>query len=197
MRLNTFLFVLLSILFFSSPLRAQFRYGAKAGMNISTLHFNKDIVSPDVLAGYSFGITSEWMSQRKNIGVELSALLSQRGITYHSNRYTTNYIDLPLNFKWRYRFLIGDIFLTAGPYVAFSIGEKQWDKISANGSPLATAKEMDFGVNVGVGMLLMNHFQVGMGYGYGLLDSYEVKRTSGLKSYAQNRYFTVNIGYLF
>lgn len=197
MRLNLFFLFLIGGILFSLPVQAQFRYGVKAGMNISTLHFNKDLVSPDALVGYQMGLTSEWMSQRKHIGVELSALFSQKGITYHSKRYTANYIGIPLNFKWRYRLLFGDLFLTAGPYVAFSIGEKEWDKISVNGSPRTTAKDLDFGVNAGAGILILNHFQVGLGYGLGLTDGYEVKRTSGLKSYAQNRNWNISVTYLF
>jgi len=197
MRLKIVFFFWAGLFLISVPLQAQFRYGIKAGMNLSTLHFNQDLVSPDVLPGYSLGLTSEWMSRRKHIGVELSTLYSLKGISYHSKKYTTNYIDIPLSFKWRYPFLFGDLFLKAGPYVSFSVGEKQWDKISTTGSPRATAKDKDFGLQAGVGILLLNHFQFGVGYDYGLIDSYEVKRSSGRKSYAQTRNWNLSVAYLF
>lgn len=196
---NAFLLLIL-LMVLAAPADARIRYGVKGGMNITSLSFNRDdIVNAGSLIGYQVGPFSEWMFSRYGLGVDLAVLYSQKGMEFNSKRFTTNYVDIPLNLKWKVGLplpIVDKAWLAAGPYMAFAVGDKQWDRFTTS-SARVTAKDKDYGVNFGAGVELLNHLQVGFFYNLGISDGYDVTRNSGLKSYAKNRGWSVTAGFLF
>ncbi|MCC8142689.1 MAG: PorT family protein [Tannerellaceae bacterium] len=196
---KAFLLVILLIVL-AAPAEARIRYGVKGGMSVTSLHFNQsNIVNADNLMAYQVGPFSEWMFSRFGIGVDLAVLYSQKGLEFHSKRFTTNYIDIPLNLKWKVGLplpIVNKGWLAAGPYMAFALGDKQWDRFTTS-SARVTANSKDYGVNFEAGVELLNHIQVGFLYSLGISDGYEVTRTSGLKTYAQNRGWAITAGFMF
>ncbi|MCC8153874.1 MAG: PorT family protein [Tannerellaceae bacterium] len=182
---------------------AQFRYGVKGGMNLSTIHFNKDLFSPQSLVGYQAGFTSEYIIPKSGIGADLSLMFVQTGVEQRSKHYAKNYIEIPVNFKWRYSLPFVNAYVHAGPYIAWALKkDDSWSvtvsKTSSTGIPgtaTVTAMDTDAGINAGLGVEFLKYFQVGIQYRLGLKDAYKVSYSGN--SYAQNRGILINAAILF
>ncbi len=184
---------------------AQARYGVVAGANLSSLHFNQEIIDVDMLAGYSVGVTGELMFPGIGFGVDASLLYTKRGGQLHMGDWeiwesqglgTENchlhYIDIPVNLRFKYTNLNGveDIvapFIYVGPQVSFLVGHSN---IAATEYPLGT-----FAMNFGIGCELYKQIQVAFSYELGL--SYSMKTTELDDYSAQNRAFKLSASYLF
>ena len=98
------------------PAKSQIKFGIKGGLNISSVHFNKDLVGKDNVTGFNIGPMVEVMAPQKGIGVK-----SEKDIK-------NDYIDVPVNLKWKFGLPIIKGYLAAGPYVGFRVGgDKLWD----------------------------------------------------------------------
>ena len=73
-----------------------------------------------------------------------------------------DYIDVPVNLKWKFGLPIVKGYLSAGPYVGFRVGgDKFWDIPGSVGDQLK-AKSFNAGLNLGAGVELIKHLQVGL-----------------------------------
>jgi hypothetical protein len=158
------------------PVNAQIHFGIKGGVNISSVHFNSDIVSSDNITGFSIGPMLEIMAPYIGVGVDAAVLYSQKGMSAINNRsgsdITTDYIDVPVNFKWKFGIPVIKGYFAAGPYVGFKVGgEKIW-KIPGTISSEIETKSFGAGLNFGLGAEVLERLQVGFNYGVGLTDNY-------------------------
>ncbi|MFI3239780.1 MAG: outer membrane beta-barrel protein [Bacteroidales bacterium] len=184
---------------------AQVRYGAVAGINVSSLHFNQDILEVNPSVGYTMGVFSELIFPGIGFGVDGSLLYTKRGgqllmgdwPVWSSQGYGTescqiHYIDIPINLRFKYTDLNGleDTFAPfayVGPQLSFQIGHSD---IPALEFPFGT-----FGLNFGLGCELFQQVQVSIAYELGI--SYTV-RTTELDDYsAENRVWKLTAVYLF
>jgi hypothetical protein len=150
------------------PVNAQVSFGVKGGVNISSVHFNNDIVSSDNITGFNIGPMIEIMVPYVGVGVDAAILYSQKGMA----DLTTDYIDVPVNFKWKFGLPVIKGYFAAGPYVGFKVdGDKIWKIPGKINSELET-KSFAAGVNIGVGAEVLRHLQVGFNYGLGLTNNY-------------------------
>ena len=111
------------------PAKSQIKFGIKGGLNISSVHFNKDLVGKDNVTGFNIGPIVEVMAPIMGVGFDADILYSQRGIGVKSEKDIKNdYIDVPVNLKWKFGLPIIKGYLAAGPYVGFRVGgDKLWD----------------------------------------------------------------------
>jgi hypothetical protein len=162
------------------PVNAQVSFGVKGGVNISSVHFNNEIVSSDNITGFSIGPMVEIMVPYVGVGVDAAILYSQKGmadvkgkdVTRVGKELTTDYIDVPVNFKWKFGLPVIKGYFAAGPYASFKVsGEKIWNIPGMINSEFET-KSFAAGVNVGLGAEVLRHIQVGFNYGLGLTSNY-------------------------
>lgn len=169
------------------PASAQFRLGIKAGMNVNSVSFNADDVKSNFdkenRSGYFAGITSEFTVPVIGLGFDLSVLYSHRNIGGEINgmkdlqEMITNedfrkqdYIEIPLNLKYKLGLpAIGKIvtpFVTTGPSIAFKCSK-------AAVTEAYKEKKFDAAWNVGGGVELLNHLQIGVNYSWGMTKALE------------------------
>lgn len=174
--------------------QAQFRFGAKVGLNVNKLHFNKEITNSDNRAGFTGGVMMEFTAPIIGVGMDLSAMYVRRNSKFMEENdikdIHNDYIDIPLNFKWKINIpLINNVFrpfLTTGPSFAFLTSKKSFENF--------TNKKCDVAWNFGFGAELLKHVQIGASYGLGL------NKATGNSQYdieGKNRYWTVTAAYLF
>lgn len=158
-----------------APVSAQINFGIKGGVNISSVHFNRDIVSSSNITGFQIGPMIEIMAPYVGVGVDAAVLYSQKGmkdVNGQDENLTTDYIDVPVNFKWKFGLPIVKGYFAAGPYVGFRVGgDKLWN-IPGKINSQIESKSFAAGLNFGLGVEVLRHLQVGFNYGFGLTNNY-------------------------
>lgn len=190
-RICLFILVWLSVL--ALPAQAQFSWGVKGGANISNIHFSDlpETFSKSNITGFHIGPTIELMAPLVGLGFDASLLYSQTGVEMGRQEIKSSYLDIPVNLKWKFGLPMLKIYAAAGPYVGFRLGgAKIWDVISDQ----ISAKSFGAGVNIGAGVELFRHLQVGATYQLGLTDNYSMEK---LNLSGKNRGWQLSAAILF
>lgn len=189
----------------ATPVSAQFRLGAVAGVDLTTLKFSQDLITVDQSVGYTAGVMGELMLPGIGFGIDLALLYTQQGATLHlgekkiwaSQGYGTersylHYLEIPINVRFKYTNLNGientiAPFVFAGPTFSFLLGHNKIDALDYAGATIA--------VNVGVGFELFRNIQVAGSYAWGLTYAEKTKLLDGYG--AQNRTWKLTVAYMF
>lgn len=176
------------------PAQAQIKFGVKAGLNVSKLHLSENIVSKDNRAGFFVGPTAEFTLPLLGLGIDGSVLYNQFGVNSEEGTSTKKSIEIPINLKWTVGFssLVG-AYVAVGPQFGFNVGDRWFDEV-------CEFKKNTTSFNVGAGLKLLGHLQVGANYNFALKDNGKIHRgdiedltTIGFK---QNTW-QVSVAYLF
>lgn len=181
------------------PAQAQLKFGIKGGVNVSSVHFSnfsKNFGSENV-TGFHIGPMLEAVMPVFGVGVDAAILYSQKGVGVGSEEIKTDYIDVPVNLKWKFGLPILKGYLSAGPYVGFRVGgDKFWEIPGAIGEQWKT-ETFSAGLNFGVGIELIRHLQVGFNYGLGLTDNYKLETRNNSYKDGKNRGWAITAAILF
>lgn len=178
------------------PAQAQLRFGIKGGLNITSVHFDSDLLKSDNVTGFHIGPMIEATMPLLGFGFDAALLYSQKGMESSSSgvktTMKTSYIDVPVNLKWKFGLPIVKAYLAAGPYASFRVGgDKIWNVLS---DQLET-KSFGAGLNFGAGVEVFNHLQVGFNYELGLTDNFSAEKLD--LSSNKNRGWTISAAILF
>lgn len=188
---------------------AQFRFGIKAGLNLNKIDF-KDVsnnLDGTNGVGYTLGLMTEF--QVPIIGLCLDASLMYTRMNSESGIYISdapgtlsdetvvgkNFLEIPINIKYKFTLpVVNNIiapYIYTGPSFAIKLDKNTFDYIKARTCQVAW--------NVGVGVELIKHLQVGASYGFGINNVFNKidlgVTTTEVK--AKNNYWTVSAAYLF
>lgn len=188
------------------PASAQFKFGAKVGMTVNSLHFNKSVFDSDNQSGFTGGLMLQFIAPALNIGFDASLMYVRRNLEaeYSYDNLSTDivshrdYIEIPINLKYMIGLPgIGKIvspFVTTGPSFAFLTSRTGINDALKN-------KTFDVAWNFGFGLQVINKIQVAASYGLGLSNSV-VNRLSGgelsnVSIDGKTRCWTITAAYLF
>ncbi|MDE6067317.1 MAG: porin family protein [Duncaniella sp.] len=177
-----------------------FKFGPKVGLTVNEMHFNNKLLDSDNKAGWTAGLMTEFRVPVIGIGADLSAMyvrrntrfLDQNGISDKNNR---DYIEIPLNLRYNFGLPVVGKFLTpylaVGPSVSVLTSRKSFEDFRN--------KSVDWALNFGIGVQLINHIDVSARYGLGLTKAVNAFTDMDGKAGIQgkNRYWTVSVAYLF
>ena len=174
------------------PAQAQIHFGVKGGLNLSKASLS-DVpgnFKKDNFTGFFIGPMAEFNIPIIGLGVDASLLFAQRGVKVTpegADEYTVkqNGLDIPVNLKYNIGLgsLLG-LYVAAGPDFYFDFEKKSGiDK-----------KKAEVGINVGAGVKLLNHLQVGANYNIPLGDTAKIEGTDG--SY-KTKTWQVSVAYIF
>ena len=197
MKKVTGLVLIILMAFIAVPAKSQLKFGVKGGLNISSVHLNSDILKADNVTGFQIGPMIETTIPLIGVGLDAAILYSQKGMDVKSETGTstnvkTDYIDVPVNLKWKFGLPIIKGYLAAGPYIGFRVGGDKFWEIPGSVVGQVKAKNFSAGLNFGAGVELISHLQVGINYG--LTDNYSAEK-SDLN--AKNRGWSVTAAILF
>jgi len=220
---NAFLAAFAITLLTVVPAQAQFSQGIKGGLNLTNNYlsdFNttgvNNTLSAKNMTGFFIGPSVEYMIPLVGLGIEASLLYSQKGSSYDidlgSSKFTVkdkvHYLDLPVNLKYKFSLLVVGVYVAAGPYVSYAIsGDRSLSNLTGITSSEINRSnfynDLDLGVNLGAGVELLSHLQVGIQYSWGLTDAAKNEVTNGnlggvVSDFnAKNRVFSVSAAYYF
>ncbi|MDE7376634.1 MAG: porin family protein [Muribaculaceae bacterium] len=199
---------MLAVLAVAFSANAQFRFGIKAGVNISSLSVSNlgDNFSSDNRTGFTGGLMTEFTVPIIGIGMDASLMYVHRtdniqqgttvaGISLPSTK--GDYLEVPINLKYKLGLpIVGKIitpYIYTGPAFAFRCSSKAinaaWEK-----------KAVDVAWNVGIGLQLVNHLQIGAGYGFGMNNTLKFVGNPGdfqAGKTGKNNSWTITAAYLF
>ena len=178
-----------------------FKFGPKVGMNVNQLHFSTDVLDSNNKAGWTAGLMTEFRVPVVGIGADLSVMyvrrnskfLRENNIPEKNNR---DYIEIPLNLRYNLGLPVVGKFLT--PYIA--VGPSVSVLTSRKALEDLRNKSVDWAVNFGIGVQLINHIDVSARYGLGLTQAMHTFTNVGGTAAGiegKNRYWTVSVAYLF
>lgn len=186
---------------------AQFRFGVKAGLNINSLNTNLSELK-DNAAGFTGGLMTEFEVPIIGLCFDLSLMYtrmnSQPSVIGTVDGETTaipmdqtkNFLQIPLNLKYKFKLpVVGNIispYLFTGPDFAFKLGKNTFNDFKTKTCQVAW--------NVGLGLELIKHLQIGASYGFGInniVDKVAGDYLNASDLNIKNNYWTVTAAYLF
>lgn len=184
-------------LMMAAPAQAQLHFGVKGGLNISKLSFSKDALKGDNKTGFFVGPMAEFTVPIIGVGADIAALYSQTELA--AKGYNTDVklktIEIPVNLKWSFGFgsMLG-AYIAAGPQFGFNIGNKK-------GFMDYELKKNNTTFNVGAGVKLIRHLQVGVNYNFALSHTATIdvpRAADGIETIKiKNNTWQVSLAYLF
>ena len=164
-------------------------------LNITDMSLSNDVFETSNRTGFFIGPTIKFTLPIVGLGIDASALYDQRegevnveadDNTLVSTRLKQKSINIPINL--RYDIGLGSlaaVYLAAGPQFGFNVGDKnqslykdvaEWRLNTSN-----------FSVNVGAGVMLLGHLQVGANYNIVCGKTGEITVLDGAESVLRGR----------
>lgn len=159
---------LLAILLLQAmPSQAQLKFGLKGGINVTKMSFSSKFLDAKNQNGFFIGPTVKFKLPLVGLGFDVAALYDQREADVdiqavdgtEVGKIKQKSINVPINL--RYTIGLGDlagIYLAAGPQFGFNVGDKH---LFSNSFKM---KNSNLSVNVGAGVRLLNHLEIGATY---------------------------------
>ncbi|MCH5231370.1 MAG: porin family protein [Muribaculaceae bacterium] len=170
---------------------AQFKFGVKAGVNVNHISGAGlgDLGDPANKAGWTAGVMTEFQVPVVGICLDLSLMYSR----LNSLDENKNFLMIPLNLKYKFGLPVVGSFLApyifTGPSFDFKL-----DKSTINNMKTKTFQAV---WNVGLGIELIKHLQIGASYGFGINNIMDKVVTDMKGEKLHNNYWTITAAYLF
>ena len=176
-----------------SMMQAQVKFGVKAGLNVTQMSLSQDVVSKSNQEGFFVGPTVKVTLPLVGLGVDASALYDQRDAKFGEDKVSQRSINVPINLRYGVGLgSLASVYLAAGPQFGFNIGQKNYSGVKD-----FKFKESNFSVNVGAGVSLINHVEVGFTYNIAVGKTGEISWIDGTKINARANSWQVSAAYYF
>ena len=145
------------------------KFGVKGGLDIVNMSFDKKVFDTSNKVGWFIGPSLKVSLPVPGLGVDIAALYDQKKSEVNNETITQKSIIVPVNA--RYSFGVGSaasIYLAAGPQFGFNVGDDEF-KWTTNGvENTFQLKKSAFSINLGAGVTLLKHLEIGFAYNIGL-----------------------------
>lgn len=209
------LLVAVCCLALATPAQAQLlKWGVKGGVNLSDIDWKGGYEgNKDNSAGFFIGPMAEITLPVVGLGFDAALMYSQRGKEYDVEEGSgitldakQQGIEIPINLKYTIGLgsLLG-IYVAAGPDFFFNFKDVNLKGFgdSLNADDLVDSKKAQVGINVGAGLKLVKHLQVGFNYQIPLGDSFstgEALKTVGedlINISGKTKTWQISVAYIF
>ena len=158
------------------PSQAQIKFGVKGGLNVTKMSVSSDVYSADNNNGFFIGPTVKFTLPLVGLGIDAAALYDQRkGSLVRSDNKAEDVkfksINVPVNLRWNIGLgSLAGVYLAAGPQFGFALGDfsDAWD------SNFYKKENMNVSINLGAGLSLFKHLELGFTYNIQTKDAYTI-----------------------
>ena len=150
---------------------AQVKFGFRGGANLVNMKLSGNVVNnlqKDNRAGFYIGPTVKFTVPIVGLSVDASALYDQRSteVTAEGTNTTesmiTHQLAIPVNVRYGWGLgSVADVFLFAGPQVAFNFAK---DKSIFNSAADWKWNTSNFSINIGLGCTILSHVELKANY---------------------------------
>ncbi len=186
-----------------SHAQSPLKFGLKAGLNVTDMHFSKDVFSKSNQAGWLAGPTVKLTLPVVGLGIDASVLYDYRSakVSNGAEEQTVKQQQVAIPVNVRYSVGLGcqaNVFLYAGPQWGFNVGDKDFKW--ANGSNYEL-KKSTFSVNLGLGVTALKHLQLSANYNIACGETAELNwvktPTDLVKAKSRNNSWQITAAYFF
>lgn len=202
-KLSLIVAVLFAAVVMAVPAQAKFRIGPRVGVDVSSLHFSKDVFDKSNRLGFTAGLEAE-IGLPLGICFDASVMYVRRSIDAKSDNNSVqnidtqrDYINVPINFKWNLGLpLVGKFiapYILTGPDFAFLCSKEAINDAWKS-------HKVDVSWNVGVGLEFISHLQISASYGFGITKLSKlagITNSSSDQIEGRNNNWTITAAYLF
>lgn len=162
--------IAVSVALLAAPANAQVKFGVRGGANLVNMKLSGNVVNnlqKDNRAGFYIGPTVKFTVPIVGLSLDASALYDQRstemaGTDGTKESIISRQLAIPVNVRYGWGLgSVADIFLFAGPQVAFNFSK---DKSLFNNAADWSWKTSNFSVNVGLGCTILSHVELKANY---------------------------------
>lgn len=172
------LLAVFTVLGFANVTAQEIKFGAKAGLNFSTVN-GSNTNNIDYVTSYHVGLVSEIpISEKFSFQPEL--MYSRQGYSFNNDIVAMNYLNIPLMGKY---YLAKGFSVEAGPQIGFLLSAKNEGVKVTN-----SFTTFDFGANFGLGYKLENGLNFSARYNLGI---------TRVDTDNRNGVFQASVGYFF
>ncbi|MFC2653392.1 MAG: porin family protein [Segatella salivae] len=176
-------FVMALLMLCCTTAEAKIRFGLKGGLNVTNMTFDKHVFDRSNQCGFFFGPTVKFGLPPTGLAVDISALYDKRQakLTVADEALVQQQIIVPINA--RYSVGLGDnasVFFFAGPQIGFPVGKK--DHSIVDDRAQWQVKKSNFSVNLGFGVMLLQHFQLSANYNVACGKTAEMTASQAVES---------------
>ena len=158
------------------PSVAQVKFGVKGGLNVTKMSVSSEVYSADNNNGFFIGPTVKFTLPIVGLGIDAAALYDQRKgslVRFDNKSEDVKFksINVPVNLRWNIGLgSLAGIYLAAGPQFGFALGDfgDAWD------SSFYKKENMNVSINLGAGLSLLKHLELGFTYNIQTKDSYAI-----------------------
>ena len=186
------------------PANAQFNWGLEAGVNMSKVSVKGDggLFDSSNRTGWFVGPKAQVIMPVIGLGLDGAILYSQKYMKLEaegesSPNKSMPYLEIPINIRYNYGFssLVG-IYVATGPQYDWYLGSRN---LTFDGESFGKLERSTFSWNVGVGVNLLSHLQVGVTYNIAMGETGEIEGVGNAlkKCDLKNNTWQVRLAYLF
>lgn len=170
---------------------AQFKFGVKAGVNVDHLSANMGTFDKNNRAGWTAGLMTEFQVPIVGLCLDLSVMYAR--MNSEKELENKNFLLIPLNLKYKFQLPVVSSFLApyifTGPSFDFRLGKSTYEDFKM--------KTFQPVWNVGLGLELIKHLQIGASYGFGMNNIVKTFVDDVEPIKLHNNYWTITAAYLF
>ena len=144
------------------------KFGVKGGLDIQNMKFDESVFNTENKLGWFIGPTLQVSLPIGGLGIDIAGLYDQKTTEINGESIKQKSILVPVNARLKLGLgSTAGLYVAAGPQFAFNVGDKIF-KLNKEGKELAEStfqlKKSTFSVNLGAGVYLSEHFEVGFAY---------------------------------
>ena len=153
------------------------KFGVKGGLDLVSMSFSEKVFDTSNKAGWFVGPTLQ-LNLIGGLGADIAAFYDQKTAEVNTKTIKMKSVLVPLNV--RYKFGLGKtvgLYVAAGPQFAFNVGDSEYkwtDKEFYENT--FQLKKSNFSINLGAGVYLTKHLDVGFAYNIAMGKTADVEK---------------------
>lgn len=165
--------ILAAILALATTVSAKVKFGFEAGATINKMSFSKDVYDSDNCSGFFVGPKIKATVPVFGIGFDASVLYAQsKAQIGDAKKEHMSYVRVPVNVRWEIGPRMFGAYIATGPQWDWYIGDA---KLYTSDGLRATFEHNTISWNIGLGLMLLNHVELGASYNLPITKTGSVK----------------------
>ena len=145
------------------------KFGVKGGLDIQNMKFDESVFNTDNKVGWFVGPTLQISLPVGGLGIDIAGLYDQKTTDVNGESIKQKNILVPVNARLKLGLgSTAGLYVAAGPQFAFNVGDDEfkWKKDDIENT--FQLKKSAFSVNLGAGVYLSEHLEIGFAYNIAL-----------------------------